>query len=206
MRSIIYIDGFNLHYGGLKGGPYKWLDLERYFRLLRPHDDIQIIHYFSALISGPRRLNQQTYLKALETLPLVEIILGRFKTKQIQCRVAQCTHTGNRFFPTPEEKRTDVNIAVYLLDDAYQDLADRFIIVSGDSDLVPALNRLKTRFPKKEIIVYVPSRSPVRGAAVELRAAADKHKVLPLHILPKAQFPPSIPDGAGGVLSKPTTW
>ena len=26
MRTIAYIDGFNLYYGLLKGTPYKWLD------------------------------------------------------------------------------------------------------------------------------------------------------------------------------------
>jgi hypothetical protein len=51
------------------------------------------------------------------------------------------------------------------------------------SDLVPAVNRVKTRFPAKQITVYVPSRNPVRGAAVELRATADKNRDLPLNLL-----------------------
>ena len=44
-RSIIHIDGFNLYYGALRGGPYKWLNLERYFHLLLPNDNIQNIRY-----------------------------------------------------------------------------------------------------------------------------------------------------------------
>ena len=27
MRTIVYIDGFNLYYGALKGTPYRWLDI-----------------------------------------------------------------------------------------------------------------------------------------------------------------------------------
>ena len=69
-----------------------------------------------------------------------------------------------------------MHIAVRMLADAYQDHADRFILVSGDSDLVPAVTTIKEQFPDKEIIVYIPSRNPARGAAVELRAAADKHR------------------------------
>ena len=32
----VYIDGFNLYYGALKGTPYKWLDLEALCRKLMP--------------------------------------------------------------------------------------------------------------------------------------------------------------------------
>jgi uncharacterized LabA/DUF88 family protein len=93
-----------------------------------------------------------------------------------------------------------------MLDDAYQNLCDRFVVVSGDSDLVPALNLVKTRYPEKEIIVYVPSRSAIRGAAVELRVAADKNRTLPLALLRHCQFPATVNDGSGGVVSKPPSW
>lgn len=205
-RSIVYIDGFNLYYGALRGTPHKWLNLQRYFTSLRTDDDLQQIHYFTALISGPTQTNQLIYLKALATLPLVNIILGKFKAKHVRCGVLNCTFSGDRRFRTMEEKRTDVHIAVRMLDDAYQDQADRFILVSGDSDLVPAVTLVKAQFPHKEIIVYIPSRNPVRGAAVELRAAADKHRFLPNNLLKHSQFPPQLPDGAGGTLTKPSTW
>src|SRR5262245_34384020 len=89
---------------------------------------------------------------------------------------------------------------------SYQNRSDRFVIVSGDSDLVPAISMVKTLFPKKEVIVYVPSRNPIRGAATEIRAAADKSHTLPLNLLKHAQFPGRIPDGAGGFLTKPAAW
>jgi hypothetical protein len=205
-RTIIYVDGFNLYYGAVRGGRHKWLNLQRFFELLRPHDDIHQIHYFSALVDGPTRPNQEVYLQALGTLPKVNIILGKFKKKQVRCTNSLCTFAGNRFFQVPEEKRTDVNIAVFLLDDAYQDKCDHAIVVSGDSDLVPAVGLLKARFPKKRVTVYVPSRNPKRGAAVELRSSADKSRTLPLNLLPLAQFPAAIPDGAGGTITKPATW
>jgi 6-hydroxy-3-succinoylpyridine 3-monooxygenase len=205
-RSIVYIDGFNLYYGAVRGGPHKWLNLQRYFELLRPDDDIQAIKYFSALIDGPTRSNQDAYLLALETLPAVEVILGKFKAKQILCRHLTCAHVGDRRFASKEEKRTDVNLAIHLLNDGYRDVCDNFVIVSGDSDLVPAVNMLKTLFPAKQVIVYVPARNEARGAAVELRGAADKDRTLPQNILPKAQFPASIPDGSGGAILKPAAW
>ena len=131
-RSLIYIDGFNFYYGAVRGTAYKWLDLETCFRRLRLGDGIERIYYFTALVSGAKRVRQETYLRALATTPLVQIILGKFKVKQIKCRVATCTFPGSRVFSAAEEKRTDVNIALQLLDDAYHDRAERFVIVSGD--------------------------------------------------------------------------
>src|ERR1700679_23558 len=83
LRTIIYVDGLNFYYGAVKGTPrWKWLDIERFCKLLRPHDDIRQIRYFSSLIQGPTKSNQEAYLKALSTSPLVGVILGKFKMKK----------------------------------------------------------------------------------------------------------------------------
>ena len=108
-------------------------------------------------------------------------------------------------FDALEEKRTDVHIGIHMLDDAYQNRCEKQILVSGDSDLVPALNVIKSRFPSKEIIVYVPTRNPIRGAAVELRSAADKDRNLPLNLLQLSQFPVQFPDSAGKLVVKPAS-
>ncbi|NOT00799.1 MAG: NYN domain-containing protein [Phycisphaerales bacterium] len=205
-RSIVYIDGFNLYYGAVRGGPHKWLDLQKYFTLLRQGDDLRRIYYFTAIIQGSRRSNQETYLRALEKLPLVEIRLGKFKNKTITCGVPTCTHAGRKRFEVPEEKQTDVAIGIQMLEDAFENRSDRFVIVSGDSDLLPAVHAIKRLFPPKKIIVYVPSRSPQRGAAIELRSAADQDRTLPLRLLKVSQFPPQVPDGHGGWICKPPSW
>jgi len=205
-RSIVYVDGFNLYYGAVKGGPHKWLDLQKYFSMLRQDDQIQRIWYFTALIDGSHRRNQETYLQALDSLPLVEVVLGKYKYKSVRCTVSACEFTGTREFQVPEEKRSDVNIAIQMLDDAYAGLADRMILVSGDSDLVPAIHLVKERFPTIKVTVYVPSRSLKRGAAVEIRSAADKNKTLPLNLLARCQLPNPVRGGVSGQIYKPTTW
>ena len=206
-RTIFYVDGFNLYYGAVRATPaLKWLNLERYCKLLRPHDEIVSIRYFSALVTGPTRPNQENYLRALSTTPVVEVILGKFKQKNVKCGVTTCSSPGQKWYQMPEEKRTDVNIAVFMLDDAYQNACDQMIIFSGDSDLVPAINMVRKRFPTKKIIVYVPSRDPVRGAAVELRTAAHVNRTLPLHLLSKSQFANQFQDGSGGLISRPLMW
>ena len=48
----MYIDGFNLFYGALKGSRYEWLDLEALCRHLLPKDSINRIRYFTARVSA----------------------------------------------------------------------------------------------------------------------------------------------------------
>jgi len=209
LRTIVYIDGFNLYYGAVRGTPYKWLNLEKYFSIIRPHDDLIAIKYFTAEIVGPTRKNQEAFLNALSTLPLIKIILGKFKQKRLKCEVAPAclVADASRFFFKAEEKRTDVNIAVSMIDDAYRNECDQFVVVSGDSDLVPAVRMVRERFPLKKITVYIPAGEDIiRGKAYELRSAAHKGRLLPLNVLPLAQFPAQVPAGAGGFYSKPVTW
>lgn len=202
----VYVDGLNFYYGAIRGTRNKWLNLEKLFRMLRPDDDIQVIHYFTALIGGSHAHNQETYLKALATRPLINVILGKFKFKEVRFRVTACKYPGSRRFDTPEEKRTDVNIALQMADDVFHDRADRLVLVSGDSDLVPAVDLAKRIAPHKTVSAYVPSRNPTRGAAVELRTAADKHKTFPTALLRQCQFPTTVEDGRGGVIQKPSAW
>jgi 6-hydroxy-3-succinoylpyridine 3-monooxygenase len=137
-RSIIYIDGFNFYYGVMKDSNDKWLNLEHYFRLLRQDDDIQKIYYFTAKVSGDAQVRQETYFQALQTLKSIKIVFGLYKSRQRKCKVSSCSNPKKNYADY-EEKRTDVNIALQMLDDAYQNNCDRMIVVSGDSDLVPAV-------------------------------------------------------------------
>ena len=73
MATIVYIDGFNLYYGAVKGTANKWLDLEVLCRRLLPKDNLVKIRYFTALVairpSDPQQpARQQAYLRALATL------------------------------------------------------------------------------------------------------------------------------------------
>jgi uncharacterized LabA/DUF88 family protein len=204
-RTNVYIDGFNFYYGAVKDTPHKWLDFEKFIGFLRPGDDILRIYYFTALVTGARRARQQTFLSALSTRPRMEIVLGKFLEKNVTCRVTTCASNGSKLFKMPEEKRTDVNIAVYMVDDAYQNACDHFVLISGDSDLVPAVQRIKQRFPRKSITVYVPSKGRP-GHAFELRASADRARDVPLNLIPKAQLPTRVPNNAGGYYEKPDTW
>ena len=49
-RVSVYIDGFNLYYGSLKGTPYKWLDPYALACALMPSDHVTAVHYFTARV------------------------------------------------------------------------------------------------------------------------------------------------------------
>lgn len=206
-RSIIYIDGFNLYYGLVKDTPWKWLDIHSYFQKRRPHDDIKIIKYFTAIAKNSE--DQDKYLSALSTLPLVRIIYGKFKPVNIECKHPDCDYQGDRIFTKQEEKRTDVNIAIHMLNDACSDSCDRLVLVSGDSDLVPALNMIKSLVPNKMLWVYVPApeMNHKRAWATELRKYSDKNGTLvPERLLEVCQLPEIVPYGNDDYISKPASW
>ena len=53
MRTYVYVDGFNLFYGALKGTRYRWLDPKKLVeRLLKPVHEIERIKYFTARVSA----------------------------------------------------------------------------------------------------------------------------------------------------------
>ncbi len=123
-KTIVYVDGFNLYYGALAYSPgRKWLDRLALSKRLLTQNDIVQVKYFTALVK-PRPNNpgqnvrQQIYLRALKTLPCIEIYFGHFLSHAVRMPLAQ---------PLPgraiaeviktEEKGSDVNLASHLLMD-----------------------------------------------------------------------------------------
>lgn len=93
MKVNVYIDGFNLYYGSVKGTPYRWLNVAEMCRLLLPHDQILQIKYFTALVNPRRsdpdqRSRQETFLCALNTIPSLSIVYGFFLTHEIMMPLA----------------------------------------------------------------------------------------------------------------------
>ena len=119
MRTNVYIDGFNLYYGSLRGSSHKWLDLGAFCDKLLPHNDVQRIRYFTARIipkpddpQAPTR--QGAYLRAIATIPRVSIHYGHFLQNPTRMPLA------NPPRPWPEDRR------------GHQDGGERFGRQPGD--------------------------------------------------------------------------
>jgi hypothetical protein len=127
-RANIYIDGFNLYYGCLKGTGYKWLDLAALASKLVPSHSINQIRYFAARISArpghdlDSPVRQETYLRALATTPHLSIHLGHFQQTTVRAARASPRPDDSRTVEVlkTEEKGSDVNLATYLLLDAFR--------------------------------------------------------------------------------------
>jgi hypothetical protein len=94
---------------------------------------------------------QRTYFDALKTLPKVKIKLGIFQPREVHCK-AEC----QRPYTIQDEKKTDVNIALEMISDVIDGNVDRMCVVSGDSDVQPAIEWIVKRYPGIRILVYIP--------------------------------------------------
>lgn len=203
LRVISYIDGFNLYFGLKNKGwkRYYWLDLPGLCeRFLRPEQQLERTHYFTSRIRDNGRntadqKRQSTYIDALRSRG-VKIHEGHYLEKKRQCR--QCKSTWADY----EEKMTDVNIAVQLLSDAFDDAFDAAFLVSGDSDLTTPIERVLARFPQKQIVVLFP---PDRHSS-QLKRAATGYLAIPEAKLRASQLPDRLATATGFVLQRPGSW
>jgi len=149
-RVRVYVDGFNLYYGmhTAFGRQYLWLDLDALATsLLREGQQLDAVSYFTArvrndLVSEQR---QDVYLQALcARSTRLAVVESRFQQKTWRCPacgVARITY---------EEKETDVSIAVALVEDAACGAYDTALVISGDSDLCPAVRAAKRLQPGRK--------------------------------------------------------
>lgn len=208
MKTIVYIDGFNLYYGAVKGTPYKWLDILTLCKFLLPKNQIIQIKYFTALVTArpkdPDQPNrQQVYLRALRTLPNLEIIYGHFLEHEIMMPVANPAPGAPRHVRVikTEEKGSDVNIAAHLINDGHKRRYEAAILVSNDSDLVEPVKivRNELKFPVG-VLNPIPDKP-----SHELRKYATFVKPIRKGVLAASQFPDILKD-AVGTFYKPSTW
>ena len=158
--------------------------------LLLPREyAIDRLGYFTARVSGrldplaPAR--QRNYLKAISTLPEVDIHYGRTAV------VAE--------FHTMGEKGSDVNLAAHLLNDVWKDLFEAAVVISNDTDLVLPISMV-TEERKRSVFVVCPGRSQI---APQLRQVASYVRHIRPPMLRTAQLPDKLP-GTG--ISKPAEW
>jgi len=139
VRTIVYVDAFNLYYGCLKGTHHKWLDVVALSRLLLPGHSIHRVKYFTARVSPrptdpgqPQR--QQAYLRALESRPEIEIHYGHYLSHVVRMPLADPGDTGPRTARVlkTEEKGSDVNLASHLIHDAHRRVFEAAALVSSE--------------------------------------------------------------------------
>jgi 6-hydroxy-3-succinoylpyridine 3-monooxygenase len=212
-RSIIYIDGFNFYYGMLIDRPdLKWINYQRLAELLRPDDDIVHVRLFTAMVDkkkavSEKRDRQQRLWAALKTQPKITLTEGKFAQRDRTCLVPTC-HNPERKFTALEEKQTDVNIALQVVRDVQTLAPDIVVIMSGDIDLLPALDVIMSIDKKVRPVIYIPVHEEILKyrRKDEFMKYSEAVKPIPEKYLRQAQFPPQVPLANGNFVERPQGW
>lgn len=201
-RISFFIDGFNVYHSLIYKGKYVkylWLDYyalaQRYARKLK--GSIVDVYYFSALAYWNQEKVQRhlLFIGALKSRG-IKVVMGNFKEKDRFC------NNCRQFVMSREEKQTDVNIALYLLNEAYNDSYDTAMIMTNDTDLIPAIEMLRRIFPKKKIGVLF----PINRSSHELIQTCSFFRYTKPADFSQCQFPDPYVLPSGRTLNKPSVW
>lgn len=206
-RVMFFVDGFNVYHSlnvydlvkrNHKYRKYLWLNFRALAqRFTRKGDTLCGVYYFSAYATWkPHSMRRHRKLVDALKSENVEVIMGKFKQKDMHCKVCGAS------FKVREEKQTDVNIATYLFKEALANNYDTAIVVTNDTDLVAAIKGLKEAYPQKKVGVLF----PIERWAAELQGACDFWRKMRKKDLARSQFPERVQLPSGIVLTRPRSW
>lgn len=206
MKTNVYVDGFNLYYGAVKGTPHKWLDIRKYCELAFPKNEINEVHYCTAIVTDApwdpqQSLRQRTFIRALETTG-VEVHYGSFQSNVTSMPRANRKRGESRMVDVikTEEKGSDVALGALLVAHGYQRRYRAAIVVSNDSDLV-----LPIKIVREELKLAVGILNPHKSFSVQLSKVAAFKKLVRTGVLAAAQLPDQLED-EHGTITKPASW
>ena len=166
----MYIDWNNFYYRVVKDTPYWWLDISKLMESnLKPPLKIEKIKIFTAdLLPGQYNKfaihKQKAYHEAISNqYANIEFIKGNYLPKSLQIPYSGSRTVKQYFeYKTFEEKGTDVNLALHMLNDSWLDLYDCAILVSNDTDFSEAMKMVRYQ-NKKTIGLFTPGKNRASG-------------------------------------------
>jgi uncharacterized LabA/DUF88 family protein len=206
---MFFVDGFNLYHaldGNSSFHKYKWLDLHQLALHFSkpPYENLQGVKYFTAYASwrpSDTVSRHKAYVKALQSVG-VQVVLGRFQAKQ---RICKAPRGCGLSFTVHEEKLTDVNIAVSIVEACVTNRCDILYLISGDNDLVPALETAKRLCSSLEITVVLPINAKAKTLTNICHQSGYTIAKISEPYLAASQFPDNIIIG-GKPYTRPPTW
>jgi len=206
LRAIVYIDGFNLYYGAVRNSAYKWLNLWEFSSRLIPRHNLIAVKYYTARVSGRPKdpdapTRQNTWFRALQTVPGIEIHLGHFLVNART--LAREDGKGYARVLVAEEKGSDVNLASHLLVDGFSGAFELAVVITNDSDLAEPIRLVQGR--GLPVWVFAPLLTPGRRPSNVLKKTATEFRSIRWSPIKQSQFPDELND-AQGKLRKPGSW
>jgi 6-hydroxy-3-succinoylpyridine 3-monooxygenase len=230
LRTRVYIDGYNLYYGCLKRSLHKWLDPRRLIECILPTILYQqngepvryrfqtpTIKYFTAPIleafakSSDSVACQTHYHAALEgqLQAEVQIIKGYHDARPARAHRWEEGKAARECDKIEiwklEEKQSDVALALHAYSDAIRDEVDQIIVLTNDTDFVPAVRMIRSHTS-----VIVGLIAPIRSRCGTLNAEIEKHahwtrKHIRDEEFARSQLPHRV-RCRGSFIHKPLTW
>lgn len=208
MKTHVYVDGFNLYYGCLKSTPYRWLNLKSLTEdLIHAKHEITRIKYFTARVkklpnNPDAPLRQDAYIRALRSLPCVEIYEGHFLTNSTH--LPRADGEGWVKVLRTEEKGSDVNLATHLVADGFRNDYEAAVVISNDSDLCEPV-RIVAQELGLVVGILVPTARRGRRRSQELCRAATFWKPIRTGAVKANQFPDQVTVN-GRSVHRPREW
>lgn len=173
MKKVsVFIDGYNLYHAidNLKKPHLKWLNLFSLSQeFAKPANGFEIIRikFFTAPPlhkSAEVQKRYSNYIRALKHHG-IKIVEGKFKRKLVTYK----DEKGKLFTrSTHEEKESDVNIALAILEDAFEKISDKILVITNDSDISPAIRLALTKNDELKINVITPPLIKTKRANYDL--------------------------------------
>lgn len=169
-RVIAYIDGFNVYHAIANNLPkkYKWLDYRKFvIQYLDIWDELVDILFFTA----PPRWDPERIIRHNNYVDILKKWLGlriiswnytsvekKFNADKMPVISPKNAVVSPRKFSygTYEEKQTDVNLSLAIFEWGILDLYDKAMIFSWDSDIAPAIHRVRRHKKEKEFVCVLP--------------------------------------------------
>ncbi len=202
-RVLFLIDGFNVYHSlaNKNYSKYKWLDYSALAKCFLTQKDkiVQILFFTAYTYWNPDRIKRHKKLTQALTSNGVRIIEGKFKKKDVYINISkeifrQKNITVNIskdisiWRKSHEEKLTDVNIAISLFQSSVHNEYDTAMIMTADTDIIPAIRAVKADFSQKRIEVIF----PIGRYTKDLDDICDAHKTIKETHLQSSQFPNTV--------------
>lgn len=200
-RVRIYVDAFNVYYGGLKNrGPgYKWLDIAALASRCFPGHTIDKVVYCTARVSNhASNQRQDAYIRALQ-IQGTEIVEGQYRMREKRGQLVR-PRPPPGFPPTvtiraPEEKGSDVNLATRLLIDGFTGGYEQAIVMSMDTDLIMPMRYVDKTLRKPVLLLVNHSRADrkwwTNTREANLTGLRQRYRLAPLAVRTPTATTPS---------------
>lgn len=144
-RAIIFIDGSNFYFKlkdlKLNHIPFDFSGLGKL--LVKDHHLVNAIYYVGAVRYDGTERTKKMFANQRR-------LLAQLQKHKFHYSLGYLLKSGGRY----HEKGVDVNIAVDMLVATYENLCDKLILVSSDTDLIPAIKKAKEKGKAVEYIGF----------------------------------------------------